>query len=133
MKSKLLLRIAAIFMLLHLAGHTMGALTWKQAPNASVQQVVDGMQNQHFPFVGSNVSLGSFFDGYGFTMMGVMLLISTMLWMLASQPIGRFVLAIGLFLIFMGVIELVYFFPFAAAFSLLAGIATLLAKATIKS
>ena len=36
MKPKILLRIASILMLLHTAGHTMGALTWKEAPNAAV-------------------------------------------------------------------------------------------------
>jgi hypothetical protein len=127
MKAKLRLRIAAILMLLHTIGHTIGALTWKQAPNPTVQQVVDGMQREHFSFMGRQVSLGAFFDGYGFTMIGVLLLITILLWMLSAQPVRSMIRVLGLFLVFLGIIEFIYFFPFAAAFSLLAGISTLFA------
>jgi len=118
------LRIASILMFLHTIGHTMGALTWKKAPNPVVQKVVDDMETNHFDFMNHQVSLGSFFDGFGFTMIGVLLLVTIMLWLI---PERRFTLLIGLFLLFMGIIELIYFFPFAAAFSLLAAIFTLYA------
>ncbi|WPU91555.1 hypothetical protein SNE25_19745 [Mucilaginibacter sabulilitoris] len=118
------LRIASILMLLHTFGHIVGAFTWKKAPNPSIQKVVDDMQSNHFAFMGKQVSLGSFFDGFGFTMIGVLLLLTIILWQL---PERKFILPIGLFLLFMGIIELIYFFPFAAAFSLLAGILTLYA------
>ncbi|MDB5144602.1 MAG: hypothetical protein JWQ66_3315 [Mucilaginibacter sp.] len=127
MKAKLLLRIASILMLLHTAGHTIGALTWKEAPNARVATVVAGMQNEHFVFMGKSLTLASFFDGYGFGMIGVLLLVSMLLWILSEEPVRRILLVLGLFLIFLGVNELIYFFPFAAAFSLLAGICTLIA------
>jgi len=127
MKTKLLLRIAAVLMLLHTAGHTMGALSWKEAPNARIAAVVNGMQNEHFNFMGRSLTLASFYDGYGFSMIGVFLLISTLLWMLSTEPIGRMISVMGLFLLFLGVMELIYFFPFAAAFSLLAGLSTLVA------
>jgi len=121
------LRIASILMLLHTAGHTIGALTWKQAPNNRVALVITGMQNEHFLFMGREVSLGSFFEGYGFTMIGVLLLISCLLWLLSITPVRSIIFLSGAFLLFMGVIELIYFFPFAAAFSLLAGVLTLYA------
>ncbi|WP_413666908.1 hypothetical protein ACEN9X_20540 [Mucilaginibacter sp. Mucisp86] len=127
MKPKIALRIAAILMLLHTLGHTIGALTWKQAPNTTIQRVVDGMNNNHFPFMGSSVSLGLFFDGYGFIMIGVLLLLTALLWLLSAEPNHRFILPVGLFLLSMGTIELIYFFPFAAAFSLLAGLSTIYA------
>lgn len=127
MKAKLLLRIAAVLMLLHTLGHTIGALTWKEAPNARVGTVITGMEKEHFDFMGRSVSLGAFFDGYGFSMIGVLLLVSILLWILAAEQNRRFILVLGLFLLFLGIIEFVYFFPFAAAFSLLAGISTLLA------
>jgi uncharacterized membrane protein HdeD (DUF308 family) len=111
-------------MLLHTAGHTMGALSWKHAPNSRVAAVISAMQAEHFDFMGKSVSLGSFFEGYSFTMIGVLLLLSVMLWLVSDR---KCTLPIGLFLLFMGVIELIYFFPFAAAFSLLAGIFTLYA------
>jgi hypothetical protein len=127
MKAKVLLRIAAVLMLLHTLGHTMGALTWKEAPNASVGAVINGMQNEHFDFMGRSVSLGSFFDGYGFSMIGVLLLVSLLLWLLSVEPNRRFMLVLGLFLLSLAIIEFIYFFPLAAAFSLLAGVSTLLA------
>lgn len=125
MKPKILLRVASVIMLLHTLGHTMGALTWKDAPNAAVKQVIVGMPGNRFDFMGRSVSIGDFFAGYGYSMIGVLLLVSILLWLLSVEPNKRFVLAVGLFLLFLSVIEFVYFFPFAAAFSLLAGIASL--------
>lgn len=132
MKAKILLRIGSVIMLLHTLGHTMGALTWKEAPNAAVKQVVDGMLNNRFDFMGRSASIGDFYTGYGYTMIGVLLLIAVLLWLLSTQPSLPVILALGLFLLFMGVIEFIYFFQFAAAFSLLAGIATLLAYRKLK-
>jgi hypothetical protein len=127
MKAKTLLRTAAVLMLLHTAGHTVGALTWKQAPNAAMKQVVDGMLNNRFDFMGRSASIGDFYSGYGFIMIGVLLLLSLLLWILSTEHIRSMILVLGLFLVFMAIIEVIYFFPFAAAFSLLAGIATLTA------
>jgi len=124
---KLSLRIAAILMLLHTAGHTVGALTWKNAPNASVAVVVTGMENEHFDFMGRSLTLASFFSGYAYSMIGVLLLVSILLWILSTEPNKRLIAALGIFLLFLAVMEFVYFFPFAAVFSLLAGISTLLA------
>ncbi|MHB8209433.1 LIC_13387 family protein [Mucilaginibacter sp.] len=127
MKAKILLRIAAVVMLLHTIGHTMGALTWKDAPNAAVKQVIEGMLHNRFNFMGRSASIGDFYMGYGYSMIGVLLLISILLWLLSAKPNGGIILALGFFLVFLGIIEFIYFFPFAAAFSLLAGIATLFA------
>ena len=127
MNAKLLLRVAAVIMLLHTMGHTMGALSWKQSPNPAVKAVVDAMLNNHFPFMGRAVSFGDFYAGYGYIMIGVLLLVAILLWILSGEPSSRFILALGLFLLFLGIIELIWFFPFAAAFSLLAGVATLFA------
>jgi len=124
---KIALRIAAILMLLHTAGHTVGALTWQDAPNAHVGAVITGMQTEHFNFMGRSLTLASFFNGYGFIMIGVLLLISILLWLLSSTPVRSIILLLGLFLVFMGIMEFIYFFPFAAVISLLAGICTLFA------
>jgi len=128
MKPKLLLRIAAILMFLHTIGHTLGALSWKNAPNAAVAQIVSGMLSTHFDFMGRSASIGSFYEGYGLIMILVLLLISLLLWLLSAQsgnPLSvRFMQLLGVLLLMMGVLEYIYFFPFAAAFSLLAGICT---------
>jgi hypothetical protein len=124
---KIALRIAAVLMLLHTAGHSMGALTWKNAPNVRVAAVVNGMENEHFDFMGRSLTLASFFNGYGYSMIGVLLLVSVFLWLLSSEPNKRLIAVLGLFLLFLAIIEFIYFFLFAAVFSLLAGISTLFA------
>lgn len=116
------LRLASILMLLHAIGHTVGALTWKKAPNPTIQGVVNAMESNHFPFMGSSISLGAFFDGYGLIMIGVLLLLTILLWLLPDRKIT---LSLSLFLLFMGIIEVIYFFPFAAAFSIVAAVLTL--------
>ncbi|MDB4923306.1 hypothetical protein [Mucilaginibacter sp.] len=94
---KIALRIAAVLILLHTLGHTMGALTWKNAPNVRVAAVVTGMENEHFDFMGRSLTLASFFNGYGFIMIGVLLLISILLWLLSSAPVRSMILLLGCF------------------------------------
>src|SRR5258705_13736721 len=109
MKAKVLLRIAAGLMLLHTAGHMVGALSWKNAPNAAVKQVVDGMLSNRFDFMGRSASIGDFYTGYGYSMIGVLLLVSILLWLLSARPDWRFILTLALFLLFLGIIEYIYF------------------------
>lgn len=129
MKAKLLLRIAAALMFLHTVGHTFGALSSKEAPNAAVAQVIKGMETIHFDFMGRSVTLASFDDGYGFINILMLLFISILLWLLAADTGNslstRLIPVVSLFLLAMGVLEYIYFFPFAAAFSLIAGLCTL--------
>src|ERR1700712_4079551 len=99
MNAKILLRIAAILMLLHTLGHTLGALTWKDAPNAAVKHVIDGMLNNRFDFFGKSVSIGDFYAGYGYSMIGVLLMVSILLWLLSTDLVRRMILVIGLFLL----------------------------------
>ncbi len=131
MKPQILLRIASILMLLHTAGHTMGALTWSDAPNAAVAQVVKGMETVHFAFMGRQVTLGLFFSGYGFINIGVLLMITAMLWLLSANGnnnlFSGFTGLLGVFLLMMAILEFIYFFVFAAVISALAGLCTLAA------
>jgi fucose 4-O-acetylase-like acetyltransferase len=128
MKPKLLLRIAAVLMFLHTMGHTLGALTWKIAPNPAVGLVIKGMETNHFDFMGRSATLASFYDGFGFTMILVLLFISILLWLLSAETgtslSARLVPMLAVFLLLMGVIEYIYFFPFAAAFTFIAGLCT---------
>lgn len=116
------LRIASVIMFLHAIAHTIGALTWKNAENPDMQRVVDGMVSTRQDFMGRAITLGSFFDGYGFVMIGVLLLVSILLWL---GPGRRTTLLLSLFLLYLGICELAWFFPLAAAFSLAAGIISL--------
>jgi heme A synthase len=131
MNSKLLLRIAAGLMLLHTIGHTIGALTWNQAPNAAIGRVITAMETNHFDFMGRNTTIASFYSGYGIIMIFVLLLLSLILWLLSNESENRLtfrlLLPLTVYLILQAITELLYFFPFAAAISFLAGIAVLLA------
>ncbi len=103
MKPKILLRIASIIMFLHDIGHTFGHLTWKQSPDPAKQEVIKQMTDNKFPFMGAVRSMSDYYDGYGWASTLALLLIAALAW---------------------GIDELIFFFPFAAAFSLLAFLLT---------
>jgi hypothetical protein len=132
MKPKILLRIAAVLMFLHTIGHTMGALTWKKAPNAAVAAVIASMQSEHFPFMGRESTIAGFYVGYGVGMILVYLFISLLLWVLSTAFNPGAIALLGIFLVALAVEEWIYFFPLAAILSVLAGLSTLasLRKAT---
>jgi hypothetical protein len=137
MSSKLLLRIAATMMFLHTIGHSIGALTWKTPPNAAVGQVIKGMEDNHFDFMGRSVTLASFFEGYGFTMILVLISTGLILWFISGEAksplISKLLTVLPVFLLGMGTIEFIYFFPLPAALSTIAGICTLIARFRMKS
>ena len=129
MKPKLLLRIAAVLMFIHTMGHTLGALTWKTAPNPVIGLVIKGMETNHFDFMGRSVTLASFYEGYGFMMIFVYMFMSLLLWLLAADAGNklcvRLLPILAILLLSLGIIEYIYFFPFAAAISFIAGLCTL--------
>ncbi|MGZ3756915.1 MAG: LIC_13387 family protein [Mucilaginibacter sp.] len=129
MKPKILLRIASVLMLLHAAGHTMGSLTWKDHPDPAVAKVVEGMISQHFVFMGRESTIAMFYSGYGVILIFVLLMLTALLWIAGDHAINqpltkKLCLVLSVFLLLMGITEWVYFFPLAAAFSLLASILT---------
>ena len=130
MKPKLLLRLASVVMLLHTIGHTMGAITWDEAPNKALANVIQGMKSEYFDFFGRQVSLGMFFQGYGYSMICVLLLIVIILLLCANhiadamtQKLLPFLVA---FLSLFAVIEWIWFFPMPAAMSSVAALLTFL-------
>jgi len=137
MSSKFLLRIAATMMFLHTIGHSIGALTWKTPPNAAVGQVIKGMEDNHFDFMGKSVTLAAFFEGYGFTMMLVLPAAGLILWFISGEAACALTVklawVLAVFLLGMGIIEFIYFFPLPGVLSSIAGICTLLAVFRIKS
>ena len=117
-------------MLFHTLGHTIGALTWNQAPNAAIGRVITAMETNHFNFMGRNTTIASFYDGYGIMMIFVLLLLSLILWLLSGEAENRLtfrlLLPLTAYLVLQAAAEFIFFFPFAAAISFLAGIAVLL-------
>jgi len=124
MKSKLLLRIASGLMFLHTIGHTLGILPSNKPPNASIEKVVSDMHSNTFEFMGRTSSLGSFYNGYGVIALFMIFWTSILLWILSNDPVNRLTKkllpVLFLFLFCMGIAEYIYFFPFAAALTLLA-------------
>ncbi len=125
MKPKLLLRIASVVMFVHVVGHTIGAATWKQATEPAKQEVIRQMVDQRFPFMGMVRSMADYYDGYGYASTISLLLIVALLWILSDLAdrnaviAAKILLPVSLFLLFLGIDEILFFFPFAAALSLL--------------
>ena len=133
MKPKILLRIASIVMVLHDIGHMGGSLTWKQAADPEKQQVINQMTEHKFPFMGAMRSMGDYYDGYGYASALAILLISIILWIISDSATQnpnlakKILIAVSTILLAWGINELIFFFPFAASFSLLAFALTVIA------
>ena len=135
---KILLRIAAILMLIHVAGHTMGHSGWKKTTDRAQQVIVKQMTGPKFPFMGVSRSVGEYYDGYGYACSVGMLLFVLVLWFISGELynaptlIKKLLLSVSLCLLIWGIDELIFFFPFAAGITLLAFALTLAALLTYK-
>ncbi len=124
MKAKLILRLAAVVMFIHLLGHMIGATTWKDNPDALVQGVVKGMEEHKFMFMGATQTLAGHHDGYGLAGALALLFFAIILWIVSSADAqtkgmsSKIILVISAILLLWGIDELIYFFPFAAVFSI---------------
>jgi hypothetical protein len=139
MKPKLLLRLSIAFLVIHLLGHSIGHFSWKDSQgNTEREEVIRQMTEHKFDFMGANRSLGDFYEGYSALILIKYLVFILLLWSIlvfAEQHpnIARRLLApISLGLIAFGVLEFVYFFPFAASMSMLAGVAAFLSMFGLK-
>lgn len=138
MKPKLLLRIASVVMFAHDVGHTFGHLSWKATPDPAKRAVIRQMTENRFPFMGAVRSLGDYYDGYGFAASLALLLIAAILWIVSGSATEnptltrKLCLAVSIILLAWGIDELVFFFPFAAAFTLLAAVSTIAALVQLK-
>ena len=133
MNPKLLLRIAAVIIFLHAFGHTTGIYTWKQPDSHVPQELVKQMTEQKFEFMGKQSTIAGLYDGLGYASTIALLLVVFLLWIVSSAkenhaPFSvKILMTVFLFLIFLGVLELVYFFPMAVAFSFIGALLTLIA------
>ncbi len=117
-------------MFLHDIGHTFGHLTWKQSPDPAKQEVIKQMTDNKFPFMGAVRSMSDYYDGYGWASTLALLLIAAILWIASgvktesANLVKKILVVLSLILLAWGIDELIFFFPFAAAFSLLAFLLT---------
>ena len=120
-------------MLLHTIGHTFGTLDWKKTTDPAKQEVIKQMTGNKFPFMGANRSMDDAMDGYGFALILTLFLITAILWMCSnyaaknSTLVINFLILISIILLLSGIIELIYFFPLAAAFTLITMLLTVIA------
>jgi hypothetical protein len=128
MKPKLLLRIAAVLILIHGVLHTMGFSQWKQDPNPARHEVIKQMTGQKFPFMGTSRNMGEYYDGFGYSCSIALFLIALLLWIisgeLSSNPslAKKAIVVISFGLLLWATDEFIYFFPFAAGLTLVAAI-----------
>jgi hypothetical protein len=136
MKAKLLLRIASVLIFLHVLGHTIGHSGWRHADDPQKQAVIDSMTGKTFPFMGAEKSMGDYYEGYGYASTVSLLFFAFVLWAASSSGANKFTIntlaVLAVCLLLWGILELIYFFPFAAAFSLLAGLLTLIAAIQLR-
>lgn len=128
MSPKLLLRIAAGFILIHFLGHSMGHFTWKDTTDPVKKEVISQMTGHQFPFMGSLRSMGDYFDGYSLILFVVFILSIWLLLIVADMTerlpyiAGRLLWPLALTYLAIGIIEFICFFPFAAGISMGAGL-----------
>jgi hypothetical protein len=128
MKHRFFLRIAAILMLVHFLGHTFGHFQWEKTPDAGAQEVIQVMKAYSFPFMGVERSMADHYVGFSWFVTVTLALCVVWLWILASRPAFDRPLAwtLVVLLLSFGVLELVYFFPFAVGMSWAAAVCVLM-------
>ena len=128
MKAKIILRIAAGLMFFHLLGHLVGATTWKTNPDPNVQQTINQMLDNKFMFMGATQTLAGHHDGYGYAGALALLFFAIILWIISSVDVNtkaissKIVFVTSFIILLWGINELIFFFPFAAAFSLISSL-----------
>lgn len=139
MNSKILLRIAAALILLHLLGHSVGHFTWDTPDDPNMQQVVNTMKGYSAEFMGAKKSMADYYHGYSLIVFGLFGMTIAIQWLASGfigkhrQIISKILYPVAFAYLAFGIIEFITFFPFAALLSFMAGILTLLAITIGKS
>ena len=133
MQPKIALRIASILMILHDVGHTFGTFAWRKTTDPVKLEVIRQMTDYKFAFMGASHSFGNTFDGYCFATILSLLFFAVVLWIASNVTQQTVVLTrkiliwLAVILLCWGVDEWIFFFPFAAAITLLATLFTVIA------
>ena len=133
MRAKVWLMIACIFILVHLLGHAVGHTSWKKPDDAGMQKVVDAMVSYKSEFMGATRSMGDYYDGYSLILFFVYAMSISILWVASRAQrderrlVKKILYPMAFAWLAFGVVEFMYFFPFAATMSLGAGLLILAA------
>jgi hypothetical protein len=139
MRPKLLLRLSALLVGIHLLGHAFGHFSWKDTQgDRQKQDVIRYMTDYKFDFMGAARSMGEYYEGYSALILIKYLVFVLLLWAIsnfaeAHPNISRNLIApLALGLVAFGILEFVYFFPFAAIISMLAGLTAFFSMMMLK-
>jgi len=126
MSVKILLRIAAIIMLFHGVGHTIGVATWQSLDGdvyRQIPQVVKSMQDAEFSFMGKDgATMAGFYSGFGYCGTIFLVFVAALLWVLAgwkSKSLTPLLWITAGSIVALAILEIIYFFPMAVAFCLI--------------
>jgi hypothetical protein len=139
MKAKILLRIAAGLVLIHLLGHSVGHMGWDKPKDPKMQEVVNAMKTYKADFMGASKSMGDYYNGYSLVLffvygMSICIILFSSGFINEQTVIAKKILyPVGITYSCFGIIEFLYFFPFAASMSLGAGLLILFSLLTFKS
>jgi hypothetical protein len=128
MKPKILQRIAAIVILVHLLGHTVGHIMWDNPEDPKMKEVVNAMKSHESDFMGASKSMADYYEGYSWEIFFLYGMTISILWFVSGfktdeKTIAKKVLyPIAVAYMAFGIIEFIHFFPFAASLSIVAGI-----------
>jgi hypothetical protein len=131
MSAKVLLRIAAIFMLTHSVGHILMCLSWQKGNVPT--EVVQKMQEIKFRnMYNANITMANLYTGASCFGIILVLLIGALLWILSGRKsmdifAVRVLWTVEIAIILHVLVELIYYFPIALIFCIPSAIFVLIA------
>ena len=81
MKPKVLLRIAAGLVFIHLLGHGVGHKDWDKPEDPKMMDVVTAMKSYKGEFMGAIHSMADYYNGYSIMIFGLYGMTISLLWM----------------------------------------------------
>jgi hypothetical protein len=134
MNSKILLRMAAVLMLLHSVGHTSMSLMWRDS--YVPKEVVQKMQDVQFrTMYKADITMADFFTGASCFGIILVLFIAVLLWILSGmkdKSAVRLLWIVEIAIILHAVVELIYYFPVALIFCVPSAILVFIAILGVK-
>ena len=125
--------------LVHLLGHGLGHASWDKPEDVKMQEVINLMKGYKSTFMGATKSMADYYNGYSLILFLVYTMTIAILWFASGFIEHQKSIAVKIlypiaitYLAFAG-IEYLYFFPFAASVSFLAGLLTLLSITIVKN
>ena len=132
MKAKTLLRISIVPVLIKLLGHSVGHSGWDKPEDPKMLEVVSAMKGYTGAFMGSSYNMAEYYTGYSLMILCIYVFMAYLLWrasgLMNEHPAVSRALVWPVAILFgvFGILEFMYFFPFAASMSVLASVLIIL-------